>query len=81
MTALIFETVGDVNSTYAYLCVYQESDKINPFMEISLTEDREILFTIYSFPKNVALTTAQWEEISDKAKIFLPKALANEDAS
>ncbi len=78
MTKLIFEKVGDINSMYPYLCVYEESDTTNPFMEISVTDDGNLLFTIYAFPRNIALTLEQWEEIRDKANTFLPKVLADE---
>lgn len=78
MAKLIFEKVGDIHSTYAYLCVYDENDTANPFMEISVTDDKQLLFTIYAFPRNVALTLAKWQEIRDKANIFLPEVLADE---
>lgn len=81
MSQLIFEKVGDVNSTYPYLCVYVNDDKTNPFMEISVNDAKELQFTIYAFPKNVTLALSQWEEIQSKANAFLPKALADEDAS
>jgi hypothetical protein len=81
MSQLIFEKVGDINSTYPYLCVYVSDDKTNPFMEISVNDNKELQFTIYAFPKNVTLASPQWEEIQSKANAFLPKVLADEDAS
>jgi hypothetical protein len=75
---LIFEKVGDVNSTYPYLCVYLSADKLNPFMEISVNDLEELQFVIYAFPKNVSLTAAQWGEIRKRADAFLPLALADE---
>ena len=80
MSQLIFEQVGDINSTYPYLCVYVSSDKTNPFMEISVNDNKELQFTIYAFSKNVTLASSQWEEIQTRACAFLPKALADEDA-
>jgi hypothetical protein len=81
MSQLIFEKVADINSTYPYLCVYVNDDRKNPFMEISVNDNKELQFTIYAFPKNVSLSSSQWEDIQRRANAFLPKALADEDAS
>ena len=79
MATLIFEKVGDINSTYSYLCVYEEDDKINPFMEISITDDKKLEFVIYKNLQNVILAAMQWEEIQVTANAFFIKTLANED--
>jgi hypothetical protein len=46
MRELVFEKVGDINYTYSYLCVYLRGDK-EPFMEIGVTDDKELELTIY----------------------------------
>lgn len=45
---LVFEKVGDINSDYPYLCVYREGER-EPFMEISVNQERKIEFVFY-FP-------------------------------
>jgi hypothetical protein len=80
MKELIFEKVGDINSTYPYLCVYIQGES-NPFMEIAVSDTKALELTFYSSEKNVVLDASQWEEILRKAREFLPKALENEAAS
>ncbi|GAB5094621.1 hypothetical protein [Caballeronia sp. GAFFF2] len=77
---LIFEKVGDVNSLYPYICVYVEGEG-NAFMEIGVTDEKQLAFTFYANDKNVALTIEQWEEIVKRGREFLPKAIADEEAS
>ena len=36
---ILVEIVGDINSTYPDLCIYDKEDQINPFMEITITDD------------------------------------------
>ncbi|MCL2459658.1 MAG: hypothetical protein FWF12_12465 [Betaproteobacteria bacterium] len=75
---LVFEKVGDINATYPYLCVYDEHDRLNPFMEIGVTDDKQLQYTIYACTRNVVLNVEDWGLIQDKALEFLPKALADE---
>ena len=49
-------------------------------MEIAITDEKELRLTIYAVSKNIGLTIQDWNEISERAKVFLPKALADEDA-
>lgn len=77
---LIFEKVGDINSLYPYICVYMEGES-NPFMEIGVTEEKQLAFTFYVNDKNVALSAEQWDEIARRGREFLPRAIADEDAS
>ena len=77
---LIFEKVGDINSLYPYICVYVGGAS-NPFMEIGITEEKQLAFTFYANDKNVALTVEQWDEVMKRGREFLPKAIADEDAS
>lgn len=73
MSDLIFEKVGDINSAYPYLCVYQEG-AAEPFMEISVTDKMEIAFTLYRVDGSVSIGLDQWVEISQRARVFLPIA-------
>ena len=77
---LVFEKVGDINATYPYLCVYDEHDRFNPFMEIGVTDDKQLQYTIYACTRNVVLNIEDWSLIQDKALEFLPKALADEES-
>jgi hypothetical protein len=77
---LIFEKVGDINSLYPYICVYMIGEK-NPFMEISVTDEKKLALTFYANEKDVSLSAEQWDEVARRGRDFLPKALADEDSS
>ncbi|MBI5783880.1 MAG: hypothetical protein HZA64_00345 [Rhodocyclales bacterium] len=80
MYKLLFEKVGDIRSTYAYLYVYLPGDS-EPFMAIAVTDTRELEFTFFRHENNVVLTVQQLQEILTRARSFLPQALENEDNS
>lgn len=80
MKNLVFEKVGDIHSEYPYLCVYFSGEK-EPFMEISVSESRDIKFVFYSRDVNLSLGVEEFNELLDRAKKFLPQALENEDFS
>ncbi|MGI9809911.1 hypothetical protein ACR3IF_04480 [Pseudomonas aeruginosa] len=75
---LVFEKVGDINSDYPYLCVYREGER-EPFMEISVNQERKIEFVFYSRADNLSLSSEEFYEIYGRAA-FLPQALENEDS-
>jgi hypothetical protein len=77
---LIFEKVGDINSVYPYICVYVEGES-NPFMEIAVSEEKQLAFTFYANNQNIVLSVEQWDEIVRRGREFLPKAIADEEAS
>jgi hypothetical protein len=79
METLIFEKVGDVNSRYPYICIYAPGQS-NPFMEIGVSDRKEIQFTVYPTALSIVLGFGHWEEILKRAREFLPRALADEDA-
>jgi len=81
LTKLVFEKVGDINTTYPYLCVYDEHDRTNPFMEICITDDRQLQYTIYTNARNIVLSVEDWALIQDRALNFFPKALADEESA
>lgn len=80
-STLVFEKVGDIGATYPYLCVYDELDKINPFMEIAVTDGKQLQYTIYACARNIPLSVEDWSLIQETALNFLPKALADEDSA
>lgn len=49
--SIVFEQVGDIDSKYPYLCVYKNNHEKNPFMEISVNNDKEIKFVFYKMDK------------------------------
>jgi len=80
LAKLVFEKVGDVNTTYPYLYVYDECDHLNPFMGISITDDKQLQCTLFSGVRNVVLSIEDWSLIQDKALEFLPRVLADEES-
>lgn len=81
MSKLTFEWVGDIRYTYPYLCVYFSEDLPlgNPFMDIGVTDEKELRFTFYRHEEDVVLSVQQWHKIMQEAELFMPKALATED--
>ncbi|MHA6885014.1 hypothetical protein [Ralstonia pseudosolanacearum] len=80
MVDLIFERVGDINFAYPYMCIYRGGES-EPFMEIGITDAKEIEMTIYPNERNVVIGVDQWEEISKMARIFLQRVLEDDAAS
>lgn len=79
MHELIFEKVGDIHSIYPYLCVYLQGET-EPFMEIAVTEGRDLAFTVYPREFSMILGAEDLTEILIRAKLFLPQALENNDS-
>jgi hypothetical protein len=79
MSRLEFEHVGDVNSKYPYLCVYLQGAK-EPFMEVGIDELKQLALRLYAQQAETVLTCEEWQVVLDKARAFLPKALADEEA-
>lgn len=77
MKSIRIEFVGDINSTYPYLEVFQEQ-VLAPFMEVGITDSKELCFKFYPTAEKLTLSLEQWERILTVAKDFLPKSLANE---
>ena len=79
MKNIQIELVGDINEEYPYLEVFLKNDINNPFLDISISENRELVFKIYELKESIQLDVQDWEYILSRAKDFLPKALKNED--
>ncbi|MBF7978762.1 MULTISPECIES: hypothetical protein [Rahnella] len=75
---LVFEKVGDINTEYPYLNVYIYGCS-DPFMEISISHEKNILFTLFLATDNIVLSSEQWIEIKCKSDLFLKKTLADEE--
>jgi len=78
MKTLRFEKVGDIRFKYSYMEVFFENGK-EPFMEIGVTDNRELCFRTYANTNPVELTVKHWEDILKKAKEFLSEALKDEE--
>ena len=74
---MAFEKVGDINSLYPYLCIYQDDTKDNAFMEAGISQDKLLQYTIYANDADVKLSAADWMFIQTKAMDFLSRELAN----
>lgn len=71
-----FEWVGDIHHKYPYMCIYDDMDQTNPFMEIAINENKEIEFNIYPNQRQITISMEDAQLIIKKAKEFKPKALA-----
>ena len=78
MKVLRYEKVGDISATYSFLEVYFEGDN-EPFMEIGVTDDKELCFKTYPTDSSIDLTVENWEDILKMAKAFLPEVLKDEE--
>ncbi|UOO81467.1 hypothetical protein LVJ83_11005 [Uruburuella testudinis] len=66
--SLVFEQISDIACEYAYVCVYADSIENESFMEIAITDDKKIEFTIYSYNEQVKLSYANWTEIMQRGR-------------
>lgn len=74
---LEFEKVGDINSDFPYLCVYFKGEN-NPFMEVGISRAQAIEFIFYPRQKKMLLSLSQWEEVAERARVFLKAEIANQ---
>lgn len=78
MKNIRIEEVGDISSTYPYLEVFLMDTTI-PFLEIGISDNKQLYFKYYPSEKILILSVEEWEHILKTAKEFLPKALSDED--
>ena len=78
MGSIRIEEVGDIQSTYNFLEVFQEG-ATSAFLIITVTEAKELRFTFYPLAEEVSLSQADWEKILSVSKDFMPKTIANEE--
>lgn len=79
MGSIRIEELGDIQSTYNLLEVFQEG-ATGAFLVITVTEAKELCFTFYPLAEQLSLSQADWERILTIAKAFLPKTIANEES-
>ncbi len=51
----------------------------NPDLEISVTDDKQLVFKFYASQKDIMLDIEEWEYLSDVGKEFASKALKDEN--
>ena len=78
MKNIRIEEVGDINSDYPYLEVFLK-ENTSPFLEVAISDDKELSFKFYASNTDVKVDTGDWEFILSTAKFFLTRALKNED--
>lgn len=78
MKNIRIEEVGDINADYPYLEVFLK-DGTSPFLEVAISDDKELSFKFYASSKDIEISVEDWEYILSTAKDYLPKALKNED--
>jgi hypothetical protein len=78
MKNIRIELVSDVNSDYCYLEIFINKNQ-NPFLEISISNTKELIFKFYPNEEQLLLNTEELELILSKAKDFLPKELKNRE--
>jgi hypothetical protein len=75
---LRIEKVSDVNFDYPYLEVFYEG-LISPFIDIGITEDKQLNFKFYPCSTEINLSIEDWNYIRITAKEFLSQSLKNEE--
>lgn len=78
MENIRIEEVGDINTEYPYLEIYLKDD-LAPFLEVSISLEKELSFKFYASKTDILLDVKEWEYILETAKVFLPRAIKNED--
>lgn len=78
MKTIRIEQVGDINCTYSYLEIFQEGETA-PFLEVSVTDSKELSFTFWPVLTEIKLTLDQYEKILTTAKEFMPEVIKNEE--
>jgi hypothetical protein len=83
MTKLVFEYVGDIRAVHPYYHVYT-SDQMSlyqqdPFLEIAVEKEGNLVITIEARKEVLHLTLEQWEEILVHARKYHQETLDSTD--
>ncbi|MBE8725407.1 hypothetical protein [Flavobacterium hungaricum] len=78
MINIRIDEVGDINFDYPYLEVFLK-DGQKPFLEIGISEEKELVFKFYTSKTDVLMNVDEWKHILSAANEFLPRALKNEE--
>jgi hypothetical protein len=73
-----FENVTDINYTYSYVAVYGD-DYSEPFMEIGLTDDKDLFYLILPDSLFIQISGPQWNRIFEVGRAFQLEAIATEE--
>jgi hypothetical protein len=74
-----FEKVSDVEDDFCHLDVFF-ADESSARIDVSLDENREVIFSIYPSDQKTVITSIEWAEIRNVAIVFAEKEIMNEEA-
>jgi hypothetical protein len=79
MGILRYVKASDVEYDFCFLEVFR-NDSDAPFMDVRISDDRQLSFFIYRNQPDISLSPEEWIEIHEKAMSFYKKELENEDS-
>lgn len=79
MSVLRYVKASDVDCDYCFLEIYQDKNE-SPFMDVRISDDKQLSFHIYRNQADVSLSPEEWVEIHKKALSFYKAELENQDA-
>lgn len=79
MNILHFVKVSDIEFDYCFLEVFLNEGDL-PFMDIRISDDRELSFFIYAHQGEISLSLEEWIEINEKGQAFYKSEIENEDS-
>ena len=79
MSKLFYVKASDVECDFCFLEVSQ-IEGAEPFMDIRISDEKELSFYLYPNKTNVALAPEQWLDIHEQALSFYQSEIANEES-
>jgi hypothetical protein len=83
MSKLVFEYVGDMLAAHPYYCVYtsdqMRSSRRDPFLEIAVEKDGNLVITIEARRDALHLTLEEWEQILVHARKYHRETLDSDE--
>ncbi|WP_339386237.1 hypothetical protein [Vibrio caribbeanicus] len=79
MSILHFVKASDIKFDYCFLEV-SRNEGDSPFMDIRISDDRELSFFIYTNQGEISLSPEEWGEINEKGQAFYKSEIENEDS-
>ena len=79
MSSLHYVKASDVDYDFCFLDVSRKQNE-SPFMDVRISDDKELSFHIYGNQADISLSPEEWTEIHEKALSFYKSELENQDA-
>lgn len=76
---LYYVKASDIEYDFCFLEVSRIEGE-TPFMDIRISEKRELTFFFYGNQDEISITQDEWSEISRKANIFYQSEIENEES-